>query len=371
LAPYSGTARYNLACAHALTGHADDALRILGALVDGGASFDIASDEDLASLKQLDGFHDIERRMEALQRPVGTSELAFTLPEHDLITEGVAHDPGSGAFFVSSVRKRKVVRMARDARPLDFLTSGQDGLYSVIGLAVDVKRRRLWLSSAATPVMEGFQKADDGKSFVAAYDLGKARRIRRIEPPAGIAGAQFSDVTLAADGTLYVADPITGRIYAIGADADSARVLVDAGPLYSAQGLTFCDEGGELFVADYVQGIARVEVSSGAATLLSAPEGSILNGIDGLVCAQGSLVGIQNGVRPHKVLRLRLSPKRDRIEQVDLLERANPHFDEPTLATLVNGDVYYVANSQYGKVNADGTLKPGLKPPAILRLHLE
>jgi hypothetical protein len=65
-----------------------------------------------------------------------------------------------------------------------------------------------------------------------------------------------------------------------------------------------------------------------------------------------------------------LSPERDRIEQVELLERANAHFDEPTLATFVGQDVYFVANSQYGHVNADGTLKPGLESPVILRFHV-
>jgi hypothetical protein len=151
LAPYSATARYNLACAHALTGHAADALRLLGGLVDAGASFDVAKDEDFAPIRDRKGFRDIERRMAALERPVGSSVPAFTLPERDLITEGVTHDRDSGAFFVSSVRKRKVVRVTRDRQERDFLSSGQDGLYSVVGLAVDPQRHRLWLSSTAFP----------------------------------------------------------------------------------------------------------------------------------------------------------------------------------------------------------------------------
>ena len=97
-----------------------------------------------------------------------------------------------------------------------------------------------------------------------------------------------------------------------------------------------------------------------------------LNGIDGLVFHQGSLIGIQNGLEPGRVLRLRLSPGLDRIETVETLARGLPVFADPTLATVVDGSLYYVANSHWDKFDDDGRLKdPGsLSEPVVLRIPL-
>ena len=57
---------------------------------------------------------------------------------------------------------------------------------------------------------------------------------------------------------------------------------------------------------------------------------------------------------------------------METLERNHPAFDEPTLATVVDGVLYYVANSQYARVRDDGTLEADrLREPTVLRLPLE
>ena len=148
-------------------------------------------------------------------------------------------------------------------------------------------------------------------------------------------------------------------------------VLVDEGPIGSAQGLTLSPDGRYLYVADYVQGVVRVEIASGAATLMPVPAEAAVTGIDGLVLHAGSLIGVQNGLRPHRLVRLRLDPAGQRITKVETLERNHPDFDEPTLAAMVDGSVYYVANSQYDRVKQDGSLDTErLRHPTILRLRL-
>jgi sugar lactone lactonase YvrE len=163
-----------------------------------------------------------------------------------------------------------------------------------------------------------------------------------------------------------VADPVTGRLYVL--EKDSLRVLVDEGPLASAQGLTFAPDG-RLYVADYAQGPARVDATTGEVRLLDAPADAAVTGIDGLVWDRGSLVGIQNGIEPHRVIRLSLEG--DRVTAVTVLERAHPRYDEPTLGVVHEDALYYVANSQYEAVRRDGTLDEArLKEPVILRMPL-
>jgi streptogramin lyase len=371
LAPRSTRALYNLACAQALTGHAKEALDLLGRLARMGLALDPAADEDFASLKESPEFQELVRRFKEASDPIARATLAFTLPQKDLITEGIAHDPSSGDFFVSSVHRRKILRIDKAGVVRDFTTEAQDGLMAVLALAVDAPRRVLWASSEGVAYMSGFRKEDEGRSFVFEYDLRTGRLRRRLGLPAGVSDGHLSDLTVASGGDLYVSDPESGRVYRLAAGEDALRVLVPPGPLGSPQGLALSADGRWLFVADYTQGIARVDPRSGAVTLLEAPEDAALTGIDGLILLGGALVGIQNGVRPHRLLSLRLDAAAARIGSVTVLERAHPRWDEPTLGVRVGRDLYYVAASQYGAIQKDGSLAADkLQPPVVLKLSL-
>jgi len=112
------------------------------------------------------------------------------------------------------------------------------------------------------------------------------------------------------------------------------------------------------------------------ATLLPIPPDFDLDGIDGMVLysdrGENSLIAVQNGIDPARVLRLRLSPGGDRIERVETLARALPLYDEPGLATVVDGTFYYVANSQWGKFDDTGHLPATAKvtAPVIMKIPL-
>ena len=95
-------------------------------------------------------------------------------------------------------------------------------------------------------------------------------------------------------------------------------------------------------------------------------------GIDGLYLVDGSLIAIQNGIAPHRVVRLRLSEAGDRITGSEVLDRAHPRHEEPTLGVVVGRDLYYVANSQYERFGQDGQVAQpdSLQAPVVLRLRL-
>ena len=371
LAPRSLRALYNLACADALTGDESGALTILERFDRMGISFDIAADEDFASLRASPRFEAVKKRMASLREPIGRSEVAFTLPEKDLLTEGVAYDPRTQAFFVSSVHHRKIVRIGPDKKARDFVAEGKDGVLSTLALTVDAQRRSLWVSTDGVAETANLRKEDEGRSAVVEYDVDTGQRRRSIGPPAAFAKARFADLTIGPDGDLWVADPWSGRLYVLRKGADAFRVFLEAGVLDSPQGMAFSTDGRWLFVADYDRGMVRIDARSGAAKLMDAPADAVVTGVDGLVWAGGGLVGIQNGIEPHRVARMRLDPSLERITEVSVLERSHPRFDEPTLGVMVGNDLYYVANSQYGAF-ADGKVASDrLKEPAILRLPIE
>ena len=369
LAPRSMRALYGLACALSRNGENAEALTALGRLADYGVRFDLAGDRDLDGLAGLPELAAVVKRMQDLDQPVGHGVPAFTLAEKDLLVEGVVHDPKTGAFFVSSVRHRKIVRIDAGGRAADFVKEGQDGLFSATALALDPRRRALYVSSAATTLMAGARKEDEGRSALLEFDVDSGRLRLSLPPPD--ADGTLSDLALGPDGSVYVADPKTGRVYVRKPGALRLERLVDAGPIASAQGMAVSSDGRSLFVADYLQGIAKVDLGTGAVRLLEAPANLAMTGIDGLVLAGDSLVGIQNGLEPNRVLRLRLDLAKERIVEGTILERANPAHDEPTLGVVVGRDFYYVANSQYGLFGDDGQPDESrLRHPVILRLSL-
>src|SRR5882762_11191566 len=69
-------------------------------------------------------------------------EIAFRLSEKDLIPEGIAFDPLTKSFYVSSINKRKIVKVDETGSVSDFISSRQDGIGEVLGLKV--AQGKLW-----------------------------------------------------------------------------------------------------------------------------------------------------------------------------------------------------------------------------------
>lgn len=361
--------------AHALAqnGRPAEAISSLRRLAELGASLEAATDTDLQVLRGQEGFTEVLRLFADLDAPQGDSTVAFSLGARDLVTEGIAHDPASGDFFVSSVHRRKIVRVRPGGREQDFVAEASDGLLAVLGIAVDPPRRRLWACTAAVPQMRGYQKDLEGRTELVAFDLESGRRLLSLGPAQDGARHSFNDLTLAGDGTVYVSDSVSGALYRLAPDAAELEVLVEPGRLLSPNGLALSADQRRLFISDYPRqsGLAVLDIESRELRFPTHKGAPTLYGIDGL-CRHGEdLIAIQNGVRPHRVLRLRLDPELSQVAEVAVLEKANPHFDEPTLGVMVGDTIYYVANSQWGSFDEDGRIWPEdrLQAPVVLSLR--
>lgn len=105
---------------------------------------------------------------------------------------------------------------------------------------------------------------------------------------------------------------------------------------------------------------------------MSAPDDAVLIGIDGLVSDGRSLYALQNGVSPQRVLKLTLNPAWTRIDQVQVLAANLPQIAEPTTGLIMDGDLVFVARSQWSDFAADGSLRTPTPDPAIIaRLRLD
>ena len=362
--------RYNIACGFALTGQIDSAFSILQRFADQGLYFNTAADSDLAALWNHPDNQSLQNKMNLHLQAVGKGITAFEINEPDLFPEGIAFDAKSQSFFISSIHKRKVVRRDADGRVSDFITYKTLPLWSVFAMQVDPERRLLWLCTTALPQMTGFVDSLSGKSAVLAVNIDSGELVNRFQNDDTL-HHNLSDLTLNERGEVYVVDAAAMQIMHITPEKGMQRLQLDAS-FRATQGIAYDSQSNHLFVSDYSLGIYRIDLDDGSCHLLAQNPKICSSGVDGLYFHNNALIAIQNGIRPHRVVKFDLNAPQTKIVNYQVLEANHRSFDEPTLGLIKDGDFYFIANSQWGRYDKSGKPLPidQLKNPLILHTTL-
>ena len=356
----------NLASVYALTARADASVAAIERLLAMKTWIDLG-DSDFDAVRSDASFVAAAKRMDALRgERIGDARVAFTIPQKGLITEGLAIDAGGHAMYVSSARKGRIVRVDRHGRVRD-LTS-DTGLHGLSGIGIDAKRKVLWACSTASPRVEGFQRGDANDASLVAFDIGSGKVLRRVPFPD--AQSFCDDVTVTSDGTVYASDS-SGAVLKLVADATAVETLVPRGKMRSPQGSVLSANGRILYVADYGGPIRAVDLVTGDVAPLRAPADVQLLGIDGLTRWKRSLVAVQNGIEPHRVLRLDLSADGLAIERASILSMNDPLMNEPTIGKVVGNTYYLVGTSEGNKFDRGTPDEATLSEGRIFAIRLE
>ena len=371
--PVHPTFLRRLAGAYALNRRAADAAGVLRKMATLSLYYNALDDPDFAAVSGDGGVQIAARALEALRsRRIGSSEVAWTIRDRLFVPEGIAYDPATRAFFVSSQYKRKIVRIDPSGAVQDFVTSGRDGLWMVFGIAVDPTRRLLWAVSTAEPVMERYSMVDENATGVFAFDIQTGALAHKYVLPERSPAHRFDDITVSANGRVFASDGGSGMVYTLVPGGRSLEVFVPAGTIQGPNGLVTTPDGRWLYVSDYAGFIFRVDTATKAVIRLLAPPDVALYGIDGLALYKGALIGVQNGVEPARVVRLDLSPDGTRVSAVHIIDMNQPRVAEPTIGVMAGDTYYYVANSFGGllrKPNSVLASQP-LEEPVILKLKI-
>jgi hypothetical protein len=89
-----------------------------------------------------------------------------------------------------------------------------------------------------------------------------------------------------------------------------------------------------------------------------------VNGIDGLYLVGHTLIAIQNGTMPERVVRLELDAALSRVERWEPVESRSAGLGDPTHGVVVGPTFYFIANSGWDRFNDDGTVKPDVRATA-------
>lgn len=328
-------------------------------------------DRSFDSLKGSPAFQEVETLFESKSKPVGDSRVAFSIPEKDLLPEGIAYDPGEGCFYLGSLWKSKIIKVGREGKAADFTGERQDGLRSVAGLKVDPERRNLWAVSLVSQPWAKSNPEEAGWSAVFKYDLRTGKLIRKYELDNKGTPHLFNDLAITGKGDVFVTDSVQNEVYAIFRDSDSLESFFRSDEFMYTNGIALGADDRTLYVASPGNGVYRIDIPSKECRLVSHPDTMTLSGIDGLSFFDNSLVGVQPSL--NRVSRYYLNAAGDSVERLEIIEARNPLFNFPTTGTIAGETFYYIANSQAYSFRSDGTIFPDdeLKEVTILSTDLK
>jgi sugar lactone lactonase YvrE len=364
---------YLLARAQSLSGRPGDAILTLERLALMGVPTNARTEEHFRAARAHPRWTAVDALMARAGSLVESGEVAFRVPERDLVPEALTYDEAGARFLMGSLYKRKIVQVRRDSgQSSDFIGADTAGLDGVLGLRIDRSRGILWVNSAALNEMKEYDaKTQNGRSHLHGFDVRTGRLIASLAPK-GAGPHLLNDLAISRRGDVYVTDSAAGTVLRVAAGTRVLEPFVTIGDGLYPNGLALDAAERTLYVAS-IAGISRVDLATKRVTLVE-PLGDIaLGGIDGLYVYRGALIAVQNSLSGvSRVVQFTLDRSGRHVTGAHVLESNVPEYQIPTTGVLVGDDFYYIANSQLRSFEAPGRIWPleKLHEPIVRRVSL-
>ena len=376
-----------IASVELLLGHKAEAIRWMELYASTGMGYDVANDNVLKPLATEPGYQKVAEQMKARTAPVQKAELVCVLPLADIMPEDITYEKRSGTFIVSSIQHHTLYRVTlpkhgeKECGMQEMALDDSLKRWPTMALASDAKHNLLWVTTSAIPDFAGFQlagfpKGDSGKASLLVLNATGGKLVRRFDLGNADAPALLGDMLLAEDDSIYVTDGLGGGVYRVRGNIETAKLEKIGGDFINPQTPVLARDGKRLFVSDYLAGIGVIDLNASPSQhfeYLPHPENIAVSGLDGLYLDGDSLVGMQNGATPGRLIRLRLNKAQTEIVSAEVLEQSTDRLGEFTHAVLMNGMFYVSANVGWDKVDDHGRLRSGeqFTTPIILRFPAE
>jgi hypothetical protein len=293
------------------------------------------------------------------------AQIAFKIPERDIIPEGITYDPASKTFFVSSIFKKKIVKISETGAVSDFIQSGQDEFLEGLGMKVDAQGR-LWACNN-TPETD----TTNHVANVHVFDTKTGTLIKKYQVKDGKRHL-FNDLFITAVGDVFVTDSEGGAVYVIKNNSDNIEEFLPIGKVHYPNGITSNPEETRLYVSTASGlGIIGVDIKTKEVNPVEAKYRII--GLDGLYRYKTRLIGIQNAFFPESIMQFTLSSAGNSITKIEFVAQGEAGFDIPTTGVIVGDEFYFIGNSQlFQLIGNNGKIKnrAALNETLIMKIKL-
>ncbi len=350
------------------TAHLLESLAKLGGLGSGAA---VIEDTAVVRMSTAASVANALRSLRNATSDVIAGRVFRTSPDSTVFAEGVDADNASGRIYVASIRNRTVYLVDPDGTWRDLTLHRWPRVGAVLGVRVAQGGKSLWVTTVGLPQMRDYTPADSSLAALLLVRAADGIIERRWDLPNDGAPHVLGDLAVGPAGDVFMTDSRQPVLYRLRPGADTFETTRH--PLFrSLQGAAATPDGRFLYLADYSHGLLRIELRTGGVMRLTDAPGTTSLGIDGLVLHGPTLIGVQNGISPARIVRFTLTPDGLGISRVDVLDRQPGLADEPTIGTLLDGGYLYVANSQWEKYDDAGQRRDGtrLAPTYLIRVSL-
>jgi sugar lactone lactonase YvrE len=361
LLPNAGELKLALASVYAAQGDKTSTYDLLLQMQRQGYGYDLTTNATFAKVNDTRAWNYIAENLKANLKQFGEGKVAYTLPKGDYLFESLAFDAKKKQLLVGSVREGKIYRVGKDGKLEDFIApSAENSLWSVYAMAVDPAGENLYVASTSSVYFKGFKQQDYGKAGVFKFRLSDGKLINKYLLTPDNQPRTLSSIAVGKNGEVFAADGVRNLIYRL--DGGALKLMVENPKLTSVRGLAVSGDGKTLYFADYSMGLFGVDLSAGKAFDIDySPETLVLGGIDGVYWYDGTLVVIENGMSPRRIMRLTLDKDGRKIVKAMPLDVANTAFGLPTYGAVDGDSLYFVANSQKNDYDAYGVVKDDSK----------
>jgi len=338
--PDRGAVLYFLSTAKQHLGETREALALLKECIALREGFDPSGDAVFLGLKGTKEFDELAEKVHRDFPPVAAARFAFVTEEKDLIPEGLAYDEKQNFYYVSSLNRKKIVKIDSQGRVSDFVPGDRYGLLPVVGIRLDPTDGTVWA--------DAFE--DAGRTELLHFD--SAGKLLGRYSPEDRAKHGFNDLVLRKNGEVIITDSLNNQVFRFDPRSHAFTPLTAHRTLFYPNGIALADDDQTAYVADAV-GIVKMDLQSGESRDVDPGPRSTLAGADGLYWHKGDLIAVQNGIGSPRVAAFKLSKDGNRVTQTSVLENHTQFTVLPTTGAIHGNDFYFIANSQIDNLNGD------------------
>lgn len=269
-----------------------------------------------------------------------TPLVSYTIPGASVFPEGIASQPSTNSFFVSSSADGAIFRTGlAQATMTPFLQAGSDGRTSAAGMKVD-GLGRLYIAGAGT-------------SSIWIYDATTGALIRKLATSSS--PTFVNDVAIAPNGAAYFTDSFRPVLYRVTDDASGTPQLDNPwlnfsstplmyGPGFNVNGIAATPNGNYLILVQTNTGkLYRVNTGTKEVIEVALLGGPVING-DGILLRDFTLYVVRN--QNEMIAKVQLGP--DYSTGTVASSTTDATFDYPTTIAEAGGR-FLVVNSQLDK----------------------
>lgn len=347
--PYEPQYMVGMVIGSSLVGRPKSAYSYMHKMQQQGLSYDFTQTADTESIRNTEVFEYLNTLLVKAGEPSGIGKTAFELPKARLYPEALAWDASQERYLVGTLEGGTIYAIDAGGKASKLLSSSQDnGLRGIYGLAVDAERKRLWVSTTATPAFGKLEEGELGKTALLEFDLDSLELLNRFEPPADRFPHFLGSIGLTPQGDVFVMDRAVPLVYIKPAEANNMALFVSNFQLTGLRDLAISDDGKLMYLADAALGVLVINLDNNSVNMLLGPETMNLGGISGIDSARGSLFVLQNGIAPQRLMRLDLDATGTNVINVIPLASGLELYDAPSFSRVRGDDVYYFAGSNLG-----------------------